>query len=875
MNQKKRELISKLAATNDYGEKLGLVAQLEQVEAEERREIEASRDLDWANMVIKERLSPVMAYDRHTTESDWLGGFTASAHSPHQIYAEASQWFDSLDSDVKSDAEEFIIQAKGHARRVTGSLGHEAEIGEQEFMDYVAFLNREVLAASGLDQIAQEYDPKDEYKPTPYPTEVFDNFAPETNEHATTTPRGSDQAPSIREMTNAPGSQDQARPSRHDTGDVKLDDAPNDNYPETKTSPGTESGEPSRHMTSSREGDAANFTGDIELPSVSGASRGTGWWKNFRDKLKGRPKGKHRMEKGKHREEDAPQHEPEHVKEPGGQHRAPKPSPGKHRSDSAPAPHKPNEGQKPSGTDRRHRTQPSRNQPGGKHRGEGKDAPSAPGRHRAPGKHRKPETINHGDKSGPRPKTRPGGQHRGDPLSDPSHKVKDTGTPIHDRARRAKDPTPTHDKIKQEKSTDDHIRRELDRRQKGEPSSVREIKNPGDRKNMTQQTHKPTFSHANLRPSEAASGLDQIQQVTDVHDQAAPRPMPEEVAFPMREDWKEESTENMDIQTNERKAMLEMAHKLAAQAEALIKQADMWGNSDSPRPTPGPAVENSPHTTPNEGTGQSYESGYNAGARDKMVGDAPTYSDASSGVPEYARGYSKGYSEEEGPTRPKTVPSSMGGDNGQALNSDRIQRRKEMPLSMGSFQASGVFTEESALESPDFRKGYAYARKWTSEVPLVRVGSADFEAGIYAGITDNPENQRDFVSASLSHEELHPRISTHRDFTQQMWSDDDSLTVKGSYVQAATTTDLNMNSPTVSPDPYGATPQQGPGNPPPHDGMENPARPGGPAPYNGVEPLGQPVVPNPVMGPDQEDNPRLASFRARVQASLEEERNQV
>ncbi len=909
MNEERRELLAKLASPQTgFEDKLRLVAALDQMDSQEREAAQLQKELDWADMSIKETFSPVVAraYGRVTDETDWLGDFTASQHSPHEIYAHASTWYSSLDSDVKADAEEFLIQAQGYARHITGSLGERAEMGEREFMDYVAFLNRDVLAASGLDQVAQEYDPKDEYKPTPYPTEVFDNFAPEVNEYATTTPRGSDQSPNMN--PGGPG-QVSGRPSRHDAGDVKLNDAPNENFPSVDTSTGQESGEPSRHggvSASLNSGDDQDFfSGSVQLPSLTAESRGTGWWQKFRERLKGRPKGKHRMNKespensapaqrprkpgeghsssgipadrvdnigesggkhrgqekketpGKHRRpEDMPsrgQHAGEQTYKPKHRKGVEPPKPGKRRKDSGSGsePHRPEKGQGTPSGDRRHRTQPSRNQ------GRPTSGP--------------PQTVNHGNRPAP-------GRHRStDPLTDPQHKVRDTGTPIHDRAKRAKDPTPMHDKVKQDRATDDHIRRELDRRQRGEPSSVREIKNPGDRKNQTQKRHTPTFSHAQLRPSEAASGLDQIQQTVNVHDEQDTRPMPEEVAFPMREDWPETSTDNMNILTNERQAMLEMAQKLAAQAEALIKQADMWGNSDTPRPVPGPAVENSPHTTPDEGTGDTYEQGYAQGRMDKLSDDAPTYSDASSAAPEYVRGYSKGFSETDYFSGPQTVPSSLGGDNGQAVNSDRIRSRKELPLSMGGFKASAVFTSESALESPDFRKGYAYARKWTPEVPLVSLGSSEFEAGVYAGITDNPENQSAFVTANQSYEELSARMATHKDFTREIWTENDGISVKGSYVQAATTTDLNMNSPTVSPDPFGATPVMGPGTPPLHEGMEDPARPGGPAPYNGAEPFGQPVVYNPVVGPTQDSGPRndqnvkLTAFRNRIQASLEEE----
>lgn len=837
VNEERRGLLARLAASNNFGERMQLVADLEKLDAQIKSSMQRDRDLDWANTQIQPRKEALRVHDMHSTESDWLDSVTASStHSSHEIYAEGAMWYDSLDRDVRADAEEFLIQAQGHARRVASVLEN-SDAAEAEFMDYVAFLNREVLAASGLDQIGQEYDAKDEYAPTQLPTEVFDNFAPEVNETATTQPRGSDQSPNM--LPGGESGGEQGRPSRHDTSDIKLNDAPHDNYPHTKTS---------------SEDDSLDFS-RIHLPSVSAAdSKGTSWWKNFRDRMKSRPKGKHRMEKGDSATKSAPSEtKPQAPSQPS--RKAPEPqenrSPGKHRKAE---------------------DQPSRGQHAGeqsykpKHR-KGTEPPK-PGKRRkedSGGGGGKPQTINH---STPDRKPSGGGGKKADPLNDPNHKVKNTSTP-------------THDKVRKDKATDDHIRRELDRRQKGESNTVREIKNPGDRKNMTQKTHKPSFqapgekktslfSFADLNPTEAASGLDQIQQTVNVHDEQDARPMPDEVAFPMREDWKETSTEDLNILTNERKAMLEMAQKLAAQAEDLIKQADMWGNSDTPRPTPGPHVENSPHTTPNEGKDKSYESGYDQGARDKMVNDAPTFSDASSGAPEYVRGYSKGYSEEEGPTRPKNVPSSLGGDNDQALNSDRIERKRELPLSMGGFKASASFVDHAALDSSDFRKGYAYARKWTPNVPLVSIGSREFEAGVYAGMTDNPDHQGVFVTSNLDHEQLYPRVEAHRDFTAQLWSDDDQITVKGSYVQAATTTDRDFNSPTVSPDPWGATPQQGPGTPPPHEGLEDPARPGGPAPYNGVEPFGQPVVSNPVVGPTKEEaNPRFAMFAQNLRNNLE------
>jgi len=116
-------------------------------------------------------------------------------------------------------------------------------------------------------------------------------------------------------------------------------------------------------------------------------------------------------------------------------------------------------------------------------------------------------------------------------------------------------------------------------------------------------------------------------------------------------------------------------------------------------------------------------------------------------------------------------------------------------------------------------------------MPLVNTGSAEFEAGVFAGLIDNPEGTK-FAEASLAtkHTALHTRIKMHASYLAKT---------------AGTTVDLDTTGPASSPDASGNTPINGPGSTPELEGGMNPAAPGGPAPYNGTPPYGSPVTSNP------------------------------
>lgn len=389
----------------------------------------------------------------------------------------------------------------------------------------------------------------------------------------------------------------------------------------------------------------------------------------------------------------------------------------------------------------------------------------------------------------------------------------------------------------------------------------------------------------------AASGLDQIDQ-TVAPDGVTVRPTdyPGEVAFPLNEEFADQPTTGGTGQVQGAKTA---SHKCSqcggsvskgkcgkcgakcscaeckAQKSSGRKQADMYGNSDDPHQVPGGPVANSPATTPEAPYG-SQSAGQAAGKADAQGDQAPTFSDASSSVPGYAQGVGEGYAtqmELNSQDQPTDMPGSMVGAPNATTHA-------------GS-KVSALIVTATEREDPDFRKGYGYGLRWQPGVPLVSLGSASFEAGVYAGISDNPAHQKAFVRAhrDSSYEALTVRAKKHNTLTHRIASKNDQPT-NGLYLTAATSIELNTTAPNTTPAADGSTPINGRGNPGPLDGLQDAAAPGGAAPYNGAPPYGSPVVPG---GNQAEPNPAdalvggsgmstpaqvSAAFRKTVQANL-------
>ncbi|MEU9405572.1 hypothetical protein AB0E08_07695 [Streptomyces sp. NPDC048281] len=364
------------------------------------------------------------------------------------------------------------------------------------------------------------------------------------------------------------------------------------------------------------------------------------------------------------------------------------------------------------------------------------------------------------------------------------------------------------------------------------------------------------------RPKTAASGLEQIQQTVNVKNEPQTTPLPTTVAFP----WTLEEGGEAHGMTGEAQygqgGQVSSGHQAHA---SLQRQADTW---TQPNQIIEPNIANSPRSTPPRNVGQAGD-----GAADARAAEtAPSFGDAHA-APEYTQGYTSA-----SPAAPaQDVPVSMGGDNGTGRMHPAFASRK-------------VASRED-MQHPDFQKGYKYAARWKEGTPVVRPGSAELEAGIYAGFTDNPHSRGAWLSAHATLATVEPslgqRIAKHRELTHKVAAAQ-ALPTDGTYLQAeaATGIDLDTTNPSTSPSPSGDTPINGPGKPGPLAGGMDAAAPAGASPYNGAAPMGQSVVPSapatpqgqPVTIPDSGMasaynsgsglSPTAAAFRRTVQAGL-------
>jgi hypothetical protein len=451
-------------------------------------------------------------------------------------------------------------------------------------------------------------------------------------------------------------------------------------------------------------------------------------------------------------------------------------------------------------------------------------------------------------------------------------------------------------------------------------------------------SHSMNMDEFNALQSEAASGLDQVQQIVNPHEDPAPTPLPVQVMFPWlispdaygtqgaepevevgqgpadvaesanpyRASRKQAAEEDLgnagrpydpdchqcfeedpslfgkgrdEYHAKGRSYTGECEHSRWGGKESSRKQADMYGNSDLPHPVPGPSPANNPSTRPNE------QSGYQQGFDDARSGQRPTFADASSGAPshvqQYAEGYSAGVNAQkpaQGSPAPQDVPVSLGGDNGQNVtNGDTSGVIDNLSAAA---KVSDRFVKAASRKNPEFTKGYGYSSKWEPGKPLVTMGSAEFEAGLFAGLIDSPANQQAWVSAHYHQAKKDKRFARRMTtYSQYM----DHLASQGISVEAGTSTDLDTMDLSTSPSLSGQTPINGRGQEGPLAGGMDPAEEGGPAPYNGAPPFGSPVVPtgpnqsasgsqyvNDVVGGPVDGNVNSATiaFRRRVQASL-------
>ncbi|HWB34413.1 MAG TPA: hypothetical protein VHA75_00160, partial [Rugosimonospora sp.] len=212
---------------------------------------------------------------------------------------------------------------------------------------------------------------------------------------------------------------------------------------------------------------------------------------------------------------------------------------------------------------------------------------------------------------------------------------------------------------------------------------------------------------------------------------------------------------------------------------------------DSPHQVPGgeTPVANSPATTPPRAGDGDFNKGVAQGQADAAAGDRPSFADNSSAVSDFVRGYVQGYGTGQPSANPQDVPGSMGGDNGQGRNFAEIQQRQQPMLNMASkgLTVSAALVTKDVSSDADFQRGYRYARAWKPGEQVVALGSTGEEAGIYAGITDNPRAQGAWrkVHARLGkeHPELNKRMREHLKMGRLLHEAGHQVS-RGMYVQA-------------------------------------------------------------------------------------------
>lgn len=763
------EIVTALASARTLQEQVELAAELESFDQRRTASLAAERSLDWADTAVRQTLQPLRVHEHHTAATDWLAEADLSGGDHHQkVMAEAANWYGKLHEAVKADAEEFVEQAKGMARRTASRYGQSSDAAERSFLEYVAFLNRQVLAASGLDQIQQTTAPDGvTERPTQLPVDVFDNFAPPVhpiNEGVTGTEQYS-LAPGAQEAMSEGGTPT-GRPSEHDEDGDFEGPQHGDEEPRSAGRTAALIDEPTvaigyhYNLGDFLRAEAAREAGGV-APFVREAER---------DRLDDREEDTRRQGSKKDPDNDG--------------------------DDDTTA-------KGDTDDDRESVWFP--------------DKPKQAVRHTAPG----------------------GGEHAPYEI----RKVEGGYAVFNAKGERKNSEPKSHDAARQfQKALYANV-----------PGAAEEAK------------------------KQAASGLPQIQQVVDVHDQPAPTSLPTDVMFPIDQPWPEHTSEEYTGGQSGQDTGPTNRPRQAAR-----KQADMYGAGDTPHAVPGGSAvtgpENNPPARP---TSHVYAKGFRDGQNDANSGQRPAFADNSSGTSQYVKGYIEGFnaSVQQGGGI-QDVPVSMGGDNGQAMNANETRAREEAPLSMRSNRktADGVSEEKrdraekhhhtkaamrvsasmlskDVSDDADFQRGYRWARQWRDGQQIVGLGSKGEEAGIYAGITDSPAQQAAFFrqhQAMVSEfPELAERMRSHEEVTRHFAARNPDVVTKGLYVQAGTSTDLDTMSPTSSPDPNGSTPLSGPGSVPPlRDAPGTPAAPGGAAPYNGAEPMGAPVAPDPMLTGD-------------------------
>lgn len=793
MSNKRSDLVAQISKAATFAEQREAVMALDDYDKNQRIAAQTARDLDWADAVVRETLSPVVSHEvqRNATDTDWLGEYTGSANT-HKAVAEASLWYSRISPEVKSDAHEFAIQAEGFMRREASKHGEQSEAVLAEGLNYLGFLWRkdghDKTAASGLDQIQQTVDSQENPRPTPLDPTVFDNFADEVHpiNQGVVGTETSDRAPLLQEiMQEGQGQGQPEKPGGHmETGDYS------NSYTDMQ---------PMGPM------DAAS--GPLQQQAMFTPSLAINQTMTLDDFRRQAASGLDQIQQVVDSHENpAPTAEPLQVAFPW------------LISEDAYG----NGGSPQDETDKA-QTLASRKQAD---MFGGSDAP-----HPVADSSYSNEGVM--DQSGA--SYAQGAQDAANPQARPS--FADASSAV--------------------------------------PAGV--------------QQYSQGYSDNIAGGRQVGNGNNPVQVPSTAQPQATASRSNPAVIF-------------HEMFGNVTRAQLAAYRKHNVSPADHDDLEDIYGQGNHAAITK--AVKD-PANQSDGGYYSSWKHRNNVEDQQRWASKKTAYAPEQAEqdlneLPwaEHENGFTAEQSQDNRHEFHVFNPEGEHVDTDNLLNHvdvDGAPDSRHMEQALNSWVQRGhhsmnpkdyvgtapsvrsaSFTKAATASTADFRKGYNYARQWKPGGPLVSLGSADFESGLFAGLTDFNSHREAFRAAHRKQARKDPsfgqRLAQHDAYT-------DYLSDNGIDVTASTSTDLDTMAPGSSP--ASNTPINGPGTVPPLAGQADPAAPGGPAPYNGAPPYGAPVTPT---GPGsmglpspgyvnadpngQLDQARALAFRRTVQANL-------
>lgn len=756
-DNQRADLVSKIASAATLSDRVAAVQALDAFDrgAIEREAIRS--EIDLANTGLAEsRRTVVTASGQGTLESDWLTEYnpgTDLAQARASLRAEAGLWFERTAAVVKADPMEFGEQAEGFVRHHASAYGADADALTAETLTYVGFLWRQ--AASGLPQIQQTVDSHDNPAPTPLPEDVFDNFAPPVapeNEGVVGT-ETSERAPQMQDARANAAAQGQAeQPSFHSEGpdySGSYSDVPAGGDMNAASGPLAPMEDADQDLSGwTREAslfdDFRPVDGlDEPIYTTTAAVNHTEtleqvWARMDKEAASGLPQIQQTVDA---EENPAPTPLPQSIMFPW------LISPNQSNSDG--------ESQKTSALDD-HNFQESDHVYGG-------DEEPTRGMQALHDEHGNPKAHTaicdncenamdsvagdeHGlyeDVENPR--------HSGLQCQNCGYDPADGEARIlHHSSRKeaahglAGMPDGAHWNVESSAEEPWEVRYNSEQAlgdngmpARGYTVGTYSVTDPhtGDTKHFRHTPHGPGLSGAKgAAADDAMAHINRVERARRKQGREGSRKTARSLKMyhdaPHARCSECGQAAHHDIDAPGRPVVHNSTGKQecsSGQKQGSRRTADQWnGQEETPHHTVGENVANDASTaTPPVGSGS-----YGQGVQDAHdSGQRANWLDNSSSIPsdiaDYSKGYSDGIGSTPGPERPE--PYSMSdGEGGE-------------PVMDATVRTSSKFTDERIRSNADYRKGYRFASKWAPGGQLVNQGTPEFEAGLFAGITDRPE----------------------------------------------------------------------------------------------------------------------------------------